>query len=289
MSSYRPPQHQPHGATFARDARYNDAQQHLGAQVASMLQDGYVLEAKEDIYAAGRNGALLLRAGTRVEPLQLAKLLRFGVQPTQFIIKEESASGSEQLTSNALWELDVIKEGTATQQSPDKPPIVKAVPAKNPEPGMSIPFHHGGPSPLRHCPHHIVVYEPDERQLKRLMSILNGLGIPMSRIHPVRVFEQMASAVQAFKPGIIFVDTPLEPVSGYWQSLGLWQDLPCVKQIITMLPGSCLHNVDSSKSIMQRLEKYDTTVCCKPLNRFQILTLLKLTVLDAVFSSAALS
>ncbi len=213
------------------------------------------LVSKEDIYRENKGMApiLLLRKGFEVSMDELPRFIRNGARPHQFLFKpSESAEIAEVDLPEAL------------------PQQLKSVRRQ----GMMEEF--GTVSPYRSLQRdprdrqRVLILEPDQKSLKRLIDCLFICGTPLDKIHTVRMPQQLAWAIGKYKPQILMVDYALSDEQTGLALLASLQSLPGVEKIIfTIDPDSPL-----SEAEQQTLDALGPTanvkLLPKPVSRFTV-------------------
>lgn len=221
---------------------------------AAALPPG-TLVSKEDIYRENKGMApiLLLRKGYEVSMEELPRFIRNGARPHQFLFKP--AEGHE----------------VASIKAPDTlPQQVKAVRRH----GVMDEFNVSPPyRPLERDPRdkkRVLILEPDQKGLKRLIDCLFICGTPLDKIHTVRMPEQLAWALDKYHPQILIVDyalpnqqTGLELLTGFASLQGI------EKIIFTVAPDEPMSDAEI-KTLETFSSEKNIKILKKPVSRFTV-------------------
>lgn len=144
------------------------------------LANGITLVTKEDIYyRKGSHSVLLMKAGQKVQAALIPKLIKFGITPEQFSFEDPAVM--------ALFEtaLDAHRPYQMMSGDVDDTPTLL-----NRKSGRDK----------------ILIFDTDERCLKRLTDCLSACGIPSDNIHPVPLSVHLEWALEKYRPEVVFLD-----------------------------------------------------------------------------------
>jgi hypothetical protein len=224
---------------------------------AAALPSG-TLVSKEDIYREnkGMTPILLLRKGFEVSMEELPRFIRNGARPHQFLFKPAESPEIASLDSPGAL-----------------PHPLKALHRH----GMTDEFE---ASPYRSLGSNhrekkrVLILEPNQKGLKRLIDCLFICGIPLDRIHTVRLPEQLAWAMAKYRPQILIVDYALPNQQTGLALLAGFTSLHGIEKIIfTVAPDEPMGDVE-----IQTLETFcpekKIKLLKKPVSRFTVNQLL---------------
>jgi len=217
------------------NAHHRDANAISSKPVAAEWPPG-TLVSREDIYreSKGMPPILLLRKGYEVSPTELPRFIRNGARPHQFLFKP-----SEDLEYKPLPQ----------------------------------PFDTSLQTPPRHK-QRVLILEPDAKNLKRLIDCLFICGIPLDRIHSVRMPEQFAWAVEKYRPHLMVVDYHLPGGKTGLELLAGFNSLYNVSKIIfTLEANASLSNLEK-KAFESAASRPSIQLLKKPVSRFTVNRLL---------------
>jgi hypothetical protein len=211
------------------------------------------LVCKEDIYreSEGMPPILLLRKGYEVSPSELPRFIRNGARPHQFQFKAtdnpENGLLSQPLThlpSQAF--LEQVSTGT---------------------------FDNLLQAPPRHKLR-VLILEPDAKSLKRLIDCLFICGVSLDGIHSVRLPEQLAWAIEKYRPHLLVVGYHLSSGQTGLELLTGFNSLYNVSRIIfTLEPDKVLGEVEK-KAFESACPGPSIQLLKKPVSRFTVNRLL---------------
>jgi hypothetical protein len=217
-----------------------------------------MLVSKEDIYRENRGMApiLLLRKGFEVSPDELPRFIRNGARPQQFLFKPSESPDigtlsspeplSQQLREVRRYEL--LEEFDAARNRPDA----------------------SYPSPIPQTQKRVLILEPDQKALKRLIDCLFICGTSLDKIHSVRLPEQLAWAIGKYRPQVLVVDFDLPNGQTGLELLTGFPSLLSVEKIIfTVSPDAPLS--EPEKSALEGLcPDRSVKFLKKPVSRFTV-------------------
>lgn len=214
-----------------------------------------ILVSKEDIYrhAPHSEPVLLLKKGYEVSAEELPRYLKNGARANQFRTK---------------W-----PDEASPETNPETSPAVERVSLK---PGaMHNPLLQ--PSALRRATRshkRVLIVEPDQKGLKRIIDCLFICGFSLDKIQPLRVVNHLAWALDKHQPHLLLLDFPTQDIPA---SLAWLQNLatgPSVTQtIVTLSPHLAMREAEVKWLQRICLEK-QIKILAKPVNRFSLNTLL---------------
>lgn len=205
-------------------------------------RNAVTLVSREDIYAQrlDHDPVLLLRKGSEITADDLPRLIRNGASPTQFRLEYDETQAYTRET-----ELPAFTRNTA---SPASDPISDALRAEK-----LIRKKRSRQS--------VVILEPDQKSLKRLIDCLFVCGFSLPEIHPVRMASQLDWAIHKYSPQILVVD---------YEGLQLLRNFDCAHA-----PSQLIMTVSPDHELPEELylEK-NIRILQKPVNRFDLNALL---------------
>lgn len=213
-----------------------------------------VLISKEDIYRENRGlePILLLRKGYEITTEELPRLIRNGARPHQFQFKTqpELLDYSESLQPRNAHE-------------PQERPLKKSV-SLRPLASMDVGQHKKT----------VMILDPDQKSIKRLVDCLFICGLSLNRIHPVRMSDHLSWTLKKYKPQILFIDYNL---SGQQTGLDILESLPEILMgqtgletvIMTLSQNSNLTEAEK-RLIAMFCETKNIAVLEKPISRFAL-------------------
>lgn len=210
------------------------------------VEPSLTLVSKEDIYyRKGNHPVLLMKAGQEVQVELIPKLLKFGIQPEQFLMAPKSDLDSALLTA-ALPEARRM---------------------------MTPPSAYSGSSVVRNSPwarKTFAVYEPDDRCMKRVLDCLTLYGIPNGNVHPVVRQDHLMRTLEKNQPEVLLYDFVLDPdspaITKTIQALRRYDSLQCL--ILMMHVPSQKDSL--RQEVMELVKANHASVLFKPINRFQL-------------------
>ena len=226
----------------------------LGLPLPVSLPAG-TLVSKEDIYRENKGMApiLLLRKGFEVSMDELPRFIRNGARPHQFFFKP----------SNSPDIADIEVPEALPQQ-------LKALRRQ----GMMEEF--GVVSPYRSLQRdprdrqRVLILEPDQKSLKRLIDCLFICGTPLDKIHTVRLPQQLAWAIAKYKPQILMVDYALSDQQTGLALLASLQSLPGVEKIIFTIDSDSPLSEAEQQTLEALGPAAKVKLLPKPVSRFTV-------------------
>jgi hypothetical protein len=218
----------------------------------------FTLVAKEDIFYTQEDvPVLLMKAGQGVDIHQVAKLIKFGVQPEQFILSEDPTSTLphnifEAITDSLSKDAEITSDGL---------------------PGKPLYFQKGAKDK-------ILILDSDERSIKRLSDCLKGYGIPLVNLHPLTNSQHLFWAVERYEPHILFIDfNPYlqnkSQLASLPETMMTLKSYPFIREVV--LTAFLRPDQEEVRQDLQNLAKYyGAKVLLKPVNRFALSDVLSL-------------
>lgn len=219
-----------------------------------------ILVSTEDIYRAlnkrERNRqmepVLLLKKGLEVAATQLPRFIKNGANPSQFRIKPLDG---EPMVDDASAE---------TTQSPAQSPMT------NPLRGFPASVVKAIRSRKR-----VLMLDPDQKSLKRLIDCLFICGFQLDNLHPLRVPSSLTWAINKYTPHVLVVDYHLSDAQN---GLYLLQQVPSildtVEQVILTIPP----RQELTPGQFQQIEAFcslrNVKILPKPVSRFTLKVIL---------------
>ena len=208
-----------------------------------------ILVTREDIYRQDRGSEpiLLLRKGFELTPEELPRFLKSGAQTHQFHYKH-----SGKLLSPGY-------------QKPPRPGRERQSLSR----GVSNPME--APTPLRGIQQkRVLIVEPDQKNLKRLIDCLFICGLKLDRIHPVRVVSSAPWAMEKYRPQILVAGYELSDSIDGLTLLQAFADLSFVETLILTVPAGFLLSEEENEVIESLGQRKKIKILSKPVNRFTL-------------------
>jgi hypothetical protein len=206
------------------------------------------LVCTEDIYVPGQD-VLLLKAGQVVQAGQIATLLKYGISPKQFRFEGD------------------IPEGLALP-----PHVLKSAHLDDP---ATIDKALDTRAFLRNCHKTIMVVDHDDRSLRRTIDNLLSCGVPLHKIHPIRVEAHLNWALEKYQPDLLMLDFA---INGSWvykhdlvQRVGSLHK--AVNQVVLMVRDQS-RSEGAREALNYLTQDMGIRVIYKPLHRAQLKPLL---------------
>lgn len=228
----------------------------------------FKLISNEDIYRiikrskSDRAGepVLLLKKGIEVEPEQLHRLMKNGVSPSQFRIRQ---ADSEALPEAAAWG---VFEGAA---------------ATNPLLEVSA----GLVRTLRGRKRALVL-DSEPKSMRRLTDCLFMCGFQLDNIHPVRIASSLNWALQKYLPHLLVVDYQLSGKQNGIQILQtMYPALSALEQVILTVPSLSTLPAWEVRRLQAFCESRNVSLLPKPLNRFALKQILDESIGELPFQA----
>lgn len=234
---------------------------HPAAKSGAVAWPPGTLVCKEDIYRENRGMSpiLLLRKGCEVSTDELPRFIRNGARAHQFVFKPaENYSDNNRVASVTAPE--PLTQQTKTPRRHDVRRELESSPPHSNQPLQAIP----------HRRKRVLILEPNQKSLKRLIDCLFICGTSLDKIHTVRLQEHLGWAMAKYKPQILIVDYALPNQQTGLELLASFSSLQGIEKIIfTIDPDSSL----SSEEI-ETLETFcpekNIRILKKPVSRFTV-------------------
>lgn len=215
-----------------------------------------ILVSREDIfrYTAAGEAILLLRKNQEVQPDDLPKLIQHGARPEQF-------------------RFQYIERPAPVGRSEHGPEFQRN---HAPEP-MSNPIT-AAPRPVvngEHARKKVLILEPEQKNLKRLIDCLFVCGFDLNRIHPLRISNHLAWALERHQPDILIVDYHMQDGGGGVSLLNALHKPPGMEQMILTLDTSRPLPLAEEVAIRKLCDEKAIKILYKPVNRFSLKQLLQ--------------
>lgn len=211
-----------------------------------------ILVTSEDIYRKNRGmePILLLRKGFELTPDELPKFLNSGAQIHQFYYKHTG-----QILNPGYQKPRAKKQ--------DRPPLAR---------GMSNPLTQKSSSVAlqRLQQKRVLIVEPDQKNLKRLIDCLFICGIQLDRIHPVRVVSSVPWAMEKYRPQILVANYELSSSIDGLTLLQAFADLSYVETLILTVPNGHLLSLEENAAIEALSHRIKIKILSKPVSRFAL-------------------
>lgn len=226
------------------------AKQEASVPVAG--RQSVVLVSKEDIYRPAVGGSpsaepvLLLKKGHAVEADELPRYIKNGAQPSQFQLRYQTE------TETAPHEADFQRNHTVQGATN---------PIKDPETA-----NRQSRSRKR-----VLVLEPEQKSLKRLIDCLFLCGFNLDRIHPLRVPDHLEWSLEKYQPDILIIDYGLQykGQSGLAMLKSLQDETGGCKIILTLPARPRLAPLEE-KLVRKICAGHGIGLLEKPVNRFDM-------------------
>jgi hypothetical protein len=220
-----------------------------------------ILVSKEDIYRENKGMApiLLLRKGLEVSMEELPRFIRNGARPQQFEFKPAEQEFADEpgnnLTNYALsHQLRALHRQAFLEELNETP----------------YPPESGDP---RHKKQ-VLVLEPDQKSLKRLVDCLFICGTPLDKIHSIRLPEQLGWAIDKYQPELLVIDYAFcMSGQGLQQLAGLAAGTSFAAIVFTLAQGIVL-SPESTQKIQNACPAQTVRFLEKPVSRFTVYRLL---------------
>jgi len=245
------------------------------------LPNNIELVAKEDIFSrSDEHSVLLVKAGTSVDAEMLEKLIRYGVQPHQFYLKRHRSSINTD--TSIKTEETVTHYSGLGENSPNTNPMTSPMTDTLHRPGIiseagmtdltqAIPKEPNTQGVHRN---NIVIIDPNEVSLKRLVQQLGSAGTTYSDLHPVNRMETVTWALEKYQPSILMVDEKAFPLTGVVAKLNSMQAKYHFEQMVLLITPAT--QLDKNYAwLADRCEGSGITLIQKPLGHFQLTALLE--------------
>ena len=211
------------------------------------LPEGVRLIAREDIFAAqGGKAVLLARAGMAVSEELLPKLIRYGAEPSQFVLEESAAPATD--TRTAL-------------------PRISALPDMMSTPMMTTPA-----ATTRNW-QSLVVVEPDDRAFRRLNDALSLCGVRSRDIHVTRSAGHLPDMLASHAPSVLMVSDSIHPASSMMAYLRRLQSA-CGIERVALMSGLSRAQERERQQLLLRAEEAGIHVLFRPITPFSLTPLL---------------
>lgn len=211
------------------------------------------LVSKEDIYRENRGMApiLLLRKGYEVSPEELPRFIRNGARAHQFLFKP--AQNHE------------VSQINGPQSLPQQLKEMRRV---------ELMEEFGGPYPTHKSEDRdqkrVMILESDQKSLKRIIDCLFIGGMPLDKIHSVRMPEQLAWAIGKYRPKVLIVDYLLPNGQTGLELLAGFSSLHSVEKIIfTLNPNDPLAE-EEKQTLESACPSQSVRFLKKPVSRFTL-------------------
>lgn len=214
------------------------------------LPDGVRLIAREDIFAAqGGRAVLLARAGMAVSEELLPKLIRYGAEPSQFVLEETATPATG--TRTALPRVSALPDMRSTPMStPSSPP---AATTRNWQ--------------------SLVVVEPDDRAFRRLNDALSLCGVRSRDVHVTRSAGHLPDMLASHAPSVLMVSDSIHPASSMMAYLRRLQSA-CGIERVALMSGLSRAQERERQQLLLRAEEAGIHVLFRPITPFSLTPLL---------------
>ncbi len=236
-----------------------ESSRHLNGSQSATLPEGVQLLALEDIfYSNGDNPVLLIRAGKVVGEEQLAKLIRYGVDPKKFSLRRvDETSAASRFNSSDFGGRESGRFSKRSSRTYKSAPDYPMTDLRDEKAGVSVTRNK------------IVIYEPDSRSLKRILDTLSLSGVYLGDVHSVTVPEHLESALVKHEPLIVFVGSSFHVETSIFEKL---KSLKVKHGIEHMLLTASVsrQRQDLRDELLDKAERAGIELVFKPVNSFAL-------------------
>lgn len=224
-----------------------------GSKPAAAAWPPGTLVSMEDIYRENKGMApiLLLRKGYEVSPEELPRFIRNGARPHQFLFKP---------ADDLEWKPIPHQFKEVRRQE------------------LLAEFGSGSFDSTRPAPprqkQRILILEHDAKSLKRLIDCLFICGVPLDRIHTVRLSEQLDWAIAKYRPHVLMVGYHLPNGQSGLELLAGFHSLYNVSRIIFTLEPNTVLNEREKNALESTGNSPSVQLLEKPASRFTVNRLL---------------
>jgi hypothetical protein len=227
------------------------------AKPAHALLPAGTLVSKEDIYREnkGMTPILLLRKGLEVSPDELPRLIRNGARAHQFLFKPAESHEVATLPSPASLphQLKSHRRHDLIEELRPTPPLAYQPLAADPLQKKRV-----------------LILEPDQKSLKRLIDCLFICGTSLDRIHTVRIQDHLAWALDKYQPQILIVDYALPNQKTGLELLANFTALPGIEKIIFTLAPDAPLTAAEIETLETFCPEKNIRILKKPVSRFTV-------------------
>lgn len=221
---------------------------------AQSLPSGVVLVCQEDIYTTD-GSVLVIGAGQAVSTELLPKLIQYGAKPSQFKFYEMDQDTTEWVPLN-------VPTQTPSAPSPSSE-------ASDPQTAMTAPQRWGSSVSAANHQKHVLILEPNSKDMHRLTRCLLANGFYLGRIHPVTVRSHLDFTLEKYQPDIVFISSEGHDSLQTLQSIQT--AYPDTRLILMQDPEQASFNPAALQA-----RQIDAEVLLKPIHRFAVQELVNL-------------
>ncbi len=252
-----------------------------------------ILVSRDDIYDAEKT-VLLLKAGTEISSADLPRLMRHGIKPGQFYLKDPTVlpvdnSAVETGMSGMAGVYDSHDLHDATVD-PDLLAWTQANECDDtPEESSSL-SQYGVIHPVQRSIREeksVLVLDGDSRNIQKTVRCLEACGFYIGKLHPVRKVDHLAWSISKYRPQILIIDfeSNIDATNGSALAGDIFALLdaievhcPQLEQVVLSIPANLFGISEHRQNrFLNRVDELQLDVVVKPVNRF---------VLNRLFDSA---
>lgn len=213
-----------------------------------------ILVSREDIYRRerGSDPILLLRKGFELTADELPRFLKNGAQMHQFGYKHSNVP---------------LKP---SYSRPGRPEAMR-------KPAQWDANQPTGPAnlPTGFQQKRVLIVEPNQKDLKRLIDCLFICGLRLDRIHPVRVAANTPWAVEKYRPQILVADLRMMGQLDGLTILQAFTEFSFVERLILTIPAGYTLSTDENQVVQTLKARKNIKILSKPVNRFVLQRILQ--------------
>jgi CheY-like chemotaxis protein len=130
----------------------------------------------------------------------------------------------------------------------------------------------------------VLILDPDQKSLKRLIDCLFICGFQLDNLHPVRMAASLDWALQKYMPHVLVVDYRLSEgqQTGIQILQGLQSVLPFLEQIILITPPLQMLSEWEARRVKSFCQVWNVKALPKPVNRFTLKQILDQAIRDSL-------
>ncbi len=248
-----------------------------------------VLVSREDIYDAGKT-VLLLKAGTEISSSDLPRLIRHGIKPGQFYLKDPvvlpANTTSIETGMSGIAGVDDLED---TMVDPDLLEWTQ-VNEFDEDPEVSSLSQYGVVHPVQRSIREeksVLVLDGDSRNIQKTVRCLEACGFYIGKLHPVRKVDHLAWSISKYRPQVLVIDfeTNIDATNGAALAGDVFSLLdaievhcPQLEHVVLSIPANLFGISEQRQNrFLNRVDELQLDVVVKPVNRF---------VLNRLFDSA---
>jgi hypothetical protein len=256
---------------FQRLGKPLDQTSHPAAGSTTMI-----LVSKEDIYRNNRGQApiLLLRKGQEVAMENLPKLMQNGVRPEQFSFQYRQPEPVKQ--APGIRTGDSIRERSTDHSGSDIPvaDLLKKREAFKAAVSNPIMASLRTAIPAERAHKKVLILEPEQKCLKRLIDCLFVCGFNLEKIQPVRIPDHLSWSIERHHPNILMINYQLSGEKNGVALLKSLQRTPGVEHIILTIDPYPTLPMAEEVALRKFCDEKAVKILYKPVSRFALNQLL---------------